>query len=102
MYIEVNSPALITTLITAHWRCAVVCGNRNGRCCSYLLWAAIHCSPSFLAGGHRVRHAAVEELPTVSVAVTTNVLVPMDDVLMDFRSRPARTRRHPAPPSLQA
>ena len=41
----------------------------------------------------------VEGLPTASVAVTTNVLVPMGDVLMRLPlATRARTRRHPGTP----
>ncbi len=45
----------------------------------------------------------VEELPTVSMAVTANVLVPLDDVLtrLPFATGPVHDVI-PAPPSLQA
>ena len=45
----------------------------------------------------------VEELPTASVAVTTNVFVPMGDVLtgLPFATGPVHDVI-PAPPSLQA
>ena len=61
-------------------------------------------APLFPAGDHAVCITlTVEELPTVSMAVTANVLVPFDDVLMRL---PLATSPYsdviPAPPSLQA
>ena len=57
----------------------------------------------FLPGTTLYVTLTVEELPTASMAVTANVLVPLDDVLtrLPFATGPVHDVI-PAPPSLQA
>ena len=64
---------------------------------------SFRCLVYFLPGTTLYVTLTVEELPTVSMAVTANVLVPLDDVLtrLPFATGPVHDVI-PAPPSLQA